>query len=198
MWELGQPVTQALIDEYRVRYLAARTARKTIAKLGVAPAEPDALAPVRADSNFDGDPINAAIAWTEAGSPSAGGLDLEFPRELMPYFALQPGGGLRRFKTADSIIHNLRFTYRPNNMMWRLLFTADSVESMIGRRSLRPAPGRRSEYAVVFERADGNADFELSAVEIGSIDSNSLVADSVSAGGLRATAGRGGRQFGFY
>ena len=198
MWRMGQAATQELLDEYRVRYRMAGAARRSIVRLGVAPVEPDPEAPVREPSTFDGDPGSAQIAWTEAGSPSAEGLDLEFPRILMPYFDLPPEGGFRRFRTQDGVIHSLKFTYRPNNKMWRLLFSADSVEAMIDRRSLRPGPSQRSEYAVKFERSNNAVDYDVTAVRITSDSFTELVESSLAVDGLKATAGNGGRQFGFY
>jgi len=76
MWGLGEDVTQAAVDAYRVRYKEARKARKIVEKLGAAPPEPEPDAPVEWVSTFDGSQASAIVAWTEGASPSAGGRDL--------------------------------------------------------------------------------------------------------------------------
>ena len=198
MWDMGSATSQAMIDEYRSQYQKAKAARRVVVALKAAPAEPDPEAPLPPEATFDGaDPSSATIGWTEAGSPSAGGLDLEFPRELMPFFALPQAGGMRRFRTPNGSIHSLRFTYRDDNKMWRLLLSADSVDDLIGRRSLRPGPHERSEFALTFARAANADEYGLAALRLDSLDFQALIQETEAVGGLRSTKGNGSRKFGF-
>lgn len=195
MWDLGNDATEAALDDYRLRYKEARKARKIVESLGVAPPEPEPDAPV---SSYDGTPASASIAWTEGASPSAGGRDLEFPRLIMPFFALGASPTTRRFHMPNGQSFPLTFTMRHDNQMWRLLFSRESIHAAIGRESLRPvAGGNRSDLAISFERrADGDYDVQMHV--IGSPEHDRLMQESRAVGGLSRTRDPGGRYFGLY
>lgn len=200
MWGLGVVATEAAITAYRVKHAAAKKERKKIAALGVAPPEPDADAVIDEERTFDGDPATANVAWTECATPSAGGRDLEFPREMMPFFALGQSPVIKRFRTANGSIFQLTFTMRADNMMWRLMFSRDSIAAGIGRESFRPASGRttRSDIAISFVRSTASADYDIRMVVIGGAEHRDLLQRSSAIGGLRNTRNPGGRRFGFY
>ena len=198
MWSLGAAVTQAALDSYRDNYKQARAARKKIIDLGVAPIEPAADAAVPAVSTFTGLPATAGGAWTEGASPSAGGRDLEFPKKMMPFFGLNktPSHKWIRMKPGERFL--LTFTERTDNQMWRLLFSRESILAAIGRDSLRPfAGGNRSDLAIIFRKATGNADFDVEMVVIGSPEHVALIQQSKAINGLDRTRDPGGRYFGY-
>ncbi len=198
MWALGQDATQAAIDTYRARYKAAREARRIVEKLGAAPPEPAPEAPVEIAGDFDASPASASVGWTEGASPSAGGRELEFPFPMMPYFRLAASPTTRRFHMPNGQAFPLTFTMRPDNGMWRLGFSRDSIFAAVGRETLRPlAGGNRSDLAVAFKRRiDG--DFDVWMAVIGSPEHSQLIEASKAVGGLDRTRGRGGRNFGVY
>lgn len=195
LWALGTNATQAAVDDYKVRYKAARKARKIVESLGAAPPEPEPDAPV---SMYDGTPASASVAWTEGASPSAGGRDLEFPRLMMPFFALGASPTTRRFHMPNGQSFPLKFTMRHDNQMWRLLFSRESIHAAIGRESLRPvAGGNRSDLAISFERRD-DGDYNVQMHVIGSPEHARLIQESRAVGGLSRTRDPGGRYFGLY
>ena len=198
MWDLGEAATQDAIDAYRETYIVARKKRREIADLGVAPPEPEPDAPVEVGYVFDGDPTSANVAWLEAGSPSAGGRDLEFPRAIVPFFELTRSPTLRTFQMHDGQRFQLRFTERTDNQMWRLMFSRDSIHAATGRETLRPINGgNRSDLTVVFRKSGGTADYDVEMVVIGSHEHEVLLARSRAIDGLFRTRNPGGRNFGF-
>ena len=197
MWDLGVAATPDAIETYRNAYRVARRHRRKIVKLGVAPPEPKPSAPGDVGSTFNGDPVRASLAWLEAGSPSAGGRDLEFPRAIMPFFRLIRSPTKGRFRTRDGQVFALRFTERTDNQMWRLMFTRDSIHAAIGRDTMRPPTGgNRSDLAVVFRRSGGAADYDIEMIVIGSPAHRRIVSRSESVAGLFRTRDPGGRRFG--
>jgi hypothetical protein len=169
---------------------------RPMADTGTPGSAPDATV---AASHFDGNPVTAGTAWTEAASPSAGGRDLEFPRAMMPFFALGKSPTTRRFRMADGQVFPLTFTYRPNNDMWRLLLSGDAIAAGIGRGTLRPHDDiARSDLAIVFARSSGDADFDLTFVVIGSPEHKALRQRSKDVHGLYHTRDPGGRFFGYF
>lgn len=199
MWELGHDATPAILNAYRAKYVEARKQRKKIEALGVAPPEPEADAAIEEDSAFDGNPATATVAWTEGATPSAGGRDLEFPRAMMPFFALGKSPVNKWLRMANGQRFLLTFTERTDNQMWRLMFSRDSINAAIGRDSLRPiAGGNRSDLAITFTSATGGADYDVRMVVIGSPGHGQLLARSRAVGGLQRTRNPGGRNFGFF
>lgn len=188
------------LEAYRRRYKAMQEARRKArreAKQSAAAEEQEVE--LVGSEEFDGNPAQASIAWTEGASPSAGGRDLEFPKAMMPVFKLGQSPITKRFRTRDGSIFPMTFTERMDNQMWRLLFRADAIESAIGRPTLRPATGEnRSDLAIIFQRSHGEADFDLSIVVIGSEEHQYLMQRSQEAGGLYRTRNPGGRNFGFF
>lgn len=198
MWSLGAPVTQAMLEAYRDKYKRATAARKKIIELGVAPVEPAADAPVPASSTFTGQPASAGGAWTEAASPSAQGKDLEFPKKMMPFFGLTATPSHKWFRMKNGQRFLLTFTERTDNHMWRLMFTRESIQAAVGRDSLRPvAGGNRSDLAIIFRKATGNADYDVEMVVIGSPEHQALIDQSTEVKGLDRTRNPGGRNFGY-
>lgn len=198
MWSLGAPATQAMLEVYRDKYKQAAAARKKVIDLGVAPAEPSADAPVPSLSTFTGQPATAGGAWTEGASPSAGGRDLEFPKKMMPFFGLNATPSHKWFRMKNGERFLLTFTERTDNQMWRLMFTRESIQAAIGRDSLRPvAGGNRSDLAIIFHKATGNADYDVEMVVIGSPEHVALINQSKEVKGLDRTRDPGGRYFGY-
>ncbi len=199
LWALGTDATQAAVDDYKVRYKAARKARKIVEDLGAAPPEPEPDAPVELpETVFDGTPASASVAWTEGASPSAGGRDLEFPRLVMPFFGLARSPVTKRFHMPNGQSFLLTFTMRDDNQMWRLLFSRESIRAAIGRETLRPvAGGNRSDLAIVFKRRPDH-DYDIRMVVIGSGEHDLLLQRSRAAGQLHRTRDPGGRFFGIY
>lgn len=200
MWKLGHSPSEDELKEYREIYKKAKKQRKKIVDLGSAPPEPEPDAPVDDEPTFDGAPNSATISWLEAGSPSAGGRDLEFPKAMMPYFGLKKNKETRKFRMADGSVHALTFTERTNNQMWRLLFTSSSINSAIGRDTMRPiSGGNRSDLAVLFRRTLGSKDFEVEIMKVTSEKFKTIRANSKSISGTFATTkAPGGRLFGIY
>lgn len=199
MWSLGSSPTKILLDSYAAKYASAKVARKKIEALGVAPVEPAADLEVPPISSFTGNPSSARIAWLEAGSPSAGGRDLEFPKAMMPFFGLNKSPSNKWFKMNGGRRFLLTFTERTDNQMWRLMFSRDSIQAIIGRDSLRPlAGGNRSDVAIIFKKARGQSDFEVEMITIGSAAHSALMANSKAVNGLFKTRNPGGRYFGYY
>ena len=198
MWELGEESTEESIKEYKKIYKAARKQRQKLANLGITRPEPDLSAPVELGSRFDGNPRTARFAWLEAGSPSAGGRDLEFPRDIMPFFELRGSPTVKTFRMRDGQQYRLTFTERTDNQMWRLMFSRDSIHAATGRETLRPvAGGNRSDLAIIFRRAGGATDYDVEMVAIASPEHRRLVSRSRAVNGLFHTRNPGGRNFGF-
>ena len=198
MWNLGESATQDAIDHYRETYVAARSKRREITDLGVAPPEPEPNAPVEVGPTFDGDPTGANLAWLEAGSPSAGGQDLEIPRNMVPFFELTGSPAVKTFRMCDGHHFQLTFTERTDNQMWRLMFSRDSIRSGIGRETLRPIDGgNRSDLVVVFRESGGPEDYIVEMLLIGSPEYEALLSRSRELAGLFCTRDPGGRNFGF-
>ena len=199
MWDLGRAATSDAIEAYRKAYSAARKQRRKISNLGVAPPEPKPNAPVEVESSFDGNPTSANHAWLEAGSPSAGGRDLELPRHIVPFFELKRSPTTKTFRMQNGEHFYLRFTERTNNQMWRLMFNRNSIHAATGRETLRPVSGgNRSDLGVVFRKSDGAADYDVQMVAIGSPEHENIIARSRRANGLFHTRNPGGRNFGFF
>ncbi len=200
MWNLGKAATRDAIHAYRKLHRSARKQRRKIVALGVAPPEPKPNARMIAESSFDGDPASAQVAWLEAGTPSAGGRDLEFPRAMIPFFELTGSPMLKTLRMPNGQRFTLRFTERKDNQMWRSMFTQGSIHAAIGRKTMRPpAGGNRSDLAVVFRKSDdAAADYDVWMVLIGSSEHQELVGRSRSVGGLDRTRSPSGRRFGFY
>lgn len=200
LWSLGKDASRPMIDSYAESYKKAKKQRTKAVELGIAPPEPEPDAPVPTVAAFDGDPANATVAWTEGGSPSAGGRDLEFPRAMMPFFGLNASPAQRRFRMANGQLIPLTFTMRTDNQMWRLMFSRDAIFAGSGRETLRPVAGttNRSDLAIVFERSGNGADFDVRLVHIGSVQYNALVAQSQATGIVDRTRNPGGRNFGYY
>lgn len=200
LWSLGEDATQSMIQTYAGTYKQATKQRAKVVELGVAPPEPEPDAPVPAAAVFDGSPANATVAWTEGASPSAGGRDLEFPRAMMPFFRLDETPVDKRFRMANGQVFSLTFTMRPDNQMWRLLFSRDAIFAGIGRENLRPLAGtsNRSDLTIVFERSGNGADYNVQLVPIGSAPYDTLVERSKATGIIERTRNPGGRNFGYY
>ncbi len=197
MWALGEPSSEARLDSYREFHAKARKAQRRLAKIGAVLPQPEADEVL---SVFDGNPATASVAWTEGATPSAGGRDLEFPRKLMPFFGFVDSPRTKRLRMSNGDCFDLIFTMRDDNMMWRLLFSRDSIAAAIGRESLRPINGlsNRSDLAIIFKRADVGADYDVKMVEIGSHEHNYLMEQSTTVSGLERTRNPGGRYFGFF
>ena len=203
-WErmnaLGRDSQDWDLDAYRQAHERARKARRRMADSGIVPADPEAeeeLGPIPA---FNGDPAQATVGWTEGGTPSAGGRDLEFPRAIVPFFGLTRSPTTKRFRMANGQTFPLTFTMRTDNQMWRLLFSRDAIFAGIGRQSLRPAAGNatRSDLAIVFSHAKGGRDFDVNLIIIGSPEHAALIARTQAVGVLDRTRDPGGRFFGYY
>lgn len=197
---LGVAADEADLAAYRERYKVARKARRKMTQTGELGISPEANEiSFEGAKDFDGDPASAALAWTEAASPSAGGRDLEFPRKMMPFFGLAKSPISKKFRTSCGAVFELTFTERTDNQMWRLLLSTEVIQSAIGRPNLRPvAGGNRSDLAIVFMKNGGDADFEISIIEIGSSQHSHLIKRSEKAGGLDRTRDPGGRYFGYF
>ena len=196
MWAMGKSADAQSLESYRAAHIIARRAQRGLAKVGGIVMQPEAEETL---STFDGNPATASTAWTECGSPSAGGRDLEFPRALMPFFGLLESPATKSFRAQNGDTFQLKFTERTNNDMWRLMLSTDSIRSAIGRDTLRAvAGGNRSDLAIVFTRAGNGTDYDLRMVLIGSAQHSELLALSQAADGLNRTHGPGGRNFGFY
>jgi hypothetical protein len=185
------------LEAYRARHARARTERRRLADQGVLAAQPEAEEPT---DLFDGNPANATVAWTEGASPSAGGRDLEFPRDMMPFFKLRRSPTTQQFRMAPNRApFALTFTERTDNQMWRLLFSPDAIRAAIGRENLRPTEGgNRSDLAIVFRRGSGGAHYDVDFAVIGSAEHRRLIQHTRAAGVLGRTRDPGGRNFGYY
>ena len=199
MWRLGERATQRRIDSYRVGYIEGRKRRRELVKLDLSPPEPEPDAAVEIGAGVVSDFNDANLVWLDAGTASAGGRDLEFPRRMVPFFGLTKSPSPRTFEMRDGRRFTLRLTERTDNDMWRLMFSTDSIRSAIGRESLRPASGgNRSDLAVVIRNVDGPADYEIRMVLVGSPEYETLLARSRALAGLYRTTQRpGGRSYGF-
>lgn len=199
MWELGHPPTDPELAAYKELFKKAKKQRKKISDLGAAPQEPEASETVDEEPTFNGEPKSARVAWLEVGSASAGGRDLEFPKAMMPYFALTGSKEARKFITVDGQKHALEFTKRVQNDMWRLMFSSASIQSAINRTTMRPTSGaNRSDLAVVFRRRLGTNEFDLQLLEISSPAFKNLVAQSKAIHGeFVTTTAPGGRRYGY-
>lgn len=199
MWQLGERATQRRIDSYRVGYIEGRKRRRELVDLDLSPPEPEPDAAVEIGAGVVGEFGDANLVWLDAGSASAGGRDLEFPRQMTPFFGLTKSPSLKMFEMRDGQRFTLRLTERKHNGMWRLMFNRDSVQSAIGRESLRPkSGGNRSDLAVVIRKVDGPADYEVRMVLVGSREYKTLLARSRALDGLyRTTQGQGRRNYGF-
>lgn len=199
MWELGHKPNKKELDDYRGVYLKAKNQRKKLVDLGVTPPEAEPDAPVDEEPAYDGDPAAARIAWLEAGSPSAAGRDLEFPKAMMPFFALNKSKEARNFIMENGSKHSLTFTERTDNQMWRLLFSSASIQDALGRDTMRPTSGgNRSDLVVAFHKIEGSKDFKVKMMTVNSVSFKDLVKKSKEVKGVFSTRNPGGRQFGFY
>lgn len=200
MNSLGKDLPEWDLDNYRAQHDRARRTRQRLVKIGAIPPDVEADETTDKVPAFDGNPVTATLAWTEGASPSAGGRDLEFPRDMMPFFRLSSTPSEKRFRMAPDRIFPLTFTMRTDNQMWRLLFSRDSIFAGIARESLRPVAGNsnRSDLAIVFRRAAGGADYDVDFLQIGSPEYDALVAKSRALGVVSRTRNPGGRHFGYY
>lgn len=198
MWKLGTDATDSSLAEYQIIYDAVKKYRKNIIDIGVSPPEPEPDAPVEQLASYNGDPASAQIAWLEAGTPSAGGRDLEFPKAMMPFFRLSTGQENRTIKTSSGAGFVLTFTERLDNQMWRLLFSSASLQSAIGRDTMRPSSGQnRSDLIVIFHKIVGTKNLRVDFAKIGSSEHIHLQNQSKSVKGLFKTRNPGGREYGF-
>jgi hypothetical protein len=203
-WDVGHPLDPAGFDLYKAAYEAARKTRMEADKLVRHDLlDKDAITKILAagpDAAFDGSPETATTAWLDCGSASAGGRDLEFPRQMVPYFRLQGDKWKSAIRTPSGDIFELDFTMRQDNGMWRLLLSTNAIMSATGRQSLRPVTGgNRSDLAIIFNRAsDAKADFDIHFTTIGSDEYDALVEHTRINGVLDRTRGTGGRNFGYY
>lgn len=199
MWDLGHSPTDQELADYKELFKKAKKQRKKVADLGAAPPEPDATEVVDEEAIFDGSPKSAKIAWLEVGSANAGGRDLEFPKAMMPYFALSGSKEKRKFVMVDGQEHALVFTKREQNDMWRLMFNSASIQSAVNRTTMRPASGaNRSDLAVVFRKRSGTKKFDLQLLKISSSAFKSLVEQSKRIDGqFVTTKAPGGRRYGY-
>lgn len=202
-WNLGHPLSPVSLQRYREAYDAVRAVR--------APADRAVREEVLNDESithifnfapeFDGMPQTATVAWLECGTASAGGRDLEFPAAIVPFFRLQGARSVNSLRMLPgNEVFDLVFTMRPDNGMWRVMLSSDAIEAATGRTSLRPvAGGNRSDLTVIFQRnPNGEADFDVRFVEIGSANYNELVQNTQAHGVVDRTRGVGGRRFGYY
>ena len=201
MWQLGEKLSSLKLQSYRDTYMKAKKLRKELVDIGVT------LPDSQSESQWEegsytqsGDPTSASNAWLEAGSASAGGRDLEFPKKMMPFFRLSATKETRKFIMGDGTEHQLTFTERTRNQMWRLMFTSEAIRAAIDRDTLRPTSGgNRSDLTIIFQRIKGSNDFALRMIRIDDYEFNKLLQKSRSSGSLeRTTAGPGGRRYGFY
>jgi len=199
MWNLGHSPTVQELADYKELYKKAKKQRKKVAEIGAAPPEPDASEVVGEEPTFDGSPKSATIAWLEVGSANAGGRDLEFPKAMMPYFALSASKEKRKFVTVDGQEHALVFTKREQNDMWRLMFNSASIQSAANRTTMRPVSGAsRSDLAVVFRKLPGTKKFKIQLLKITGPEFKSIVKQSKSIDAQFVTRnGPGGRRFGY-
>lgn len=198
MASLGKAHGEWDLEEYRQLHSRARRVRTRMSKAGL-PIDPEFLEESGEMLPFNGEPPFTSVAWTEGASPSAGGRDLEFPRKMMPFFGLTKSPSSKRFRMADGSVHQLTFTMRTDNQMWRLLFTSDAIRAGIGRENMRPLTGgNRSDLAIVFERRNSGPDYDVKFVVIGSAEHSVLINKSKAVGALERTRDPGGRYFGYF
>jgi hypothetical protein len=198
MWALGANATPKALADYQFAYDIAKKYRRKIVETGVAPPEPEPDDPVDQLASYDGDPASAQIAWLEAGSPSAGGRDLEFPKAMMPFFGLKSSRENRKIRVRGGAEFILTFTERTDNQMWRLLFSSAAIQASIGRDTMNPAPKvNRSDLIVVFHKTPGSRDLGVELAKIGSPRHIELRSTSNSVGGVFRTRNPGGREYGF-
>lgn len=203
-WEqmnaLGRDLADWDLDDYRKTHARARKARRSLADVGIVPADPEADEELGEVPAFNGDPAQATVAWTEGASPSAGGRDLEFPRAMMPFFRLGKSPITKRFRMANGQTFPLTFTMRTDNQMWRLMFNRDAIFAGTGRETLRPVAGNtnRSDLAIIFTRAAAGRDFDVNFAVIGSPQHTALLARTQAVGVLNRTRNPGARYFGYY
>jgi HKD family nuclease len=115
MRQLARDPAEYNLQAYRDRHARARLERRQLADQGVLPSQPEAEEPTNL---FDGTPASASVAWTEGASPSAGGRDLEFPRDMMPFFRLRRSPTTKRFRMAPNRPpFALTFTERTDNQI---------------------------------------------------------------------------------
>jgi HKD family nuclease len=195
MWNLGKDVTPKAIADYKIIYDKAKKFRKNVVDLGASPPEPE---PVDQLPSYNGNPASGQTAWLEAGTPSAGGRDLEFPKAMMPFFGLSGSVENRTIKIAKGGSFLLTFTERLDNQMWRLLFSSASIQSAIGRDTMRPnSKTTRSDLIVVFQKIAGSKNLLVDLVKIGGQEHLKLRVASQAVNGLFKTRNPGGREFGF-
>jgi len=203
-WDIGHALTQAGLDLYKNAYNTARTARAASdKKVKDEVLDKDTISnilDITGETNFDGTPQSATIAWLECGSASAGGRDLEFPAPVVPYFRLHGERIEKELRTPNGSVFTSTFTMRQDNGMWRVLLSSDAINSAIGRPNLRPvAGGNRSDLAIIFRRStDAAADFDIEFVTIASQEYENLVTETRKKGTLERTRGPRGRNFGYY
>ena len=199
MWQLGQPATRERIDSYRLGYIEARKRRRQLVDLNLSPPEPEPYAAVEIDTRVVTDFSNANLVWLDAGSPSAGGRDLELPKQMMPFFGLTESPTRGTFEMRNGQQFTLSFTERTKNSMWRLMFNTASIRSAIDRDSLRPESGEnRSDLAVEIRKVAGSQNYKIQLLRVGSREYKRLKNRSNKLGGLyRTTQGAGGRHYGF-
>ena len=200
MWQLGEELDLEQLQSYRELYMQAKKLRKKLIKLGVVPPDQSLDDKIEEKPSYNGNPESAHIAWLEAGTASAGGRDLEFPKKMMPFFELSRKKETRKFLMATGAEHELTFTERMDNQMWRLLFSSASIRAAIGRDTMRPESGvNRSDLAVVFRKINGSKNFQVEMLKADSSAFIDLVQKSKSINASFVTTKRpGGRKFGFY
>ena len=199
MWDLGHSPTVPELAAYKELFKKAKKQRKKVAEIGAAPPEPDANEIVGEEPTFDGSPKSATIAWLEVGSANAGGRDLEFPKAMMPYFALsaskeRENSSLSMDRSTPSFSRNERRTTCGVSCS-----ISASIQSAANRTTMRPASGaNRSDLAVVFRKLPGSKKFNIQLLKITSPEFKSIVKQSKSLDAQFVTRnGPSGRRFGY-
>lgn len=200
-WEHGLLADEAIIKSYTQDYHSRRIETDERVVDPTPPQGSSSLGSVETNeqSEVSKSPVDAQIAWLECGTASAGGRDLEFPANLVPFFDLIGRTREASFDFGLSESLQLTFKHRPDNGMWRLLLPSDTLSQSIGRPTLRdPQGGNRSNLAIVFRRAVNGADYKVTFVKLGTADYADLKEKSQVRGQLYRTNGPRGREFGHF
>ncbi len=198
-WEslnsLGTDIDDVDLVEYREAYDRVRKARRRIKFKDDLPETPEA----EEGNSFQSQIVEGAPNfWLEIGS-AVGGRELELPKAVLPFFDVPSYAheSLRSFILPNGIEVTLRLIDRAQNGMWRLEFSADSIEAICNRRSFRQLDGTARSDLILHLQREGDA-LRAQTVLVDSDQAVLLVQRSADDGFQDSTVGAGSRNYGFF
>lgn len=190
-WKLGKKVTPKLLEEYQVKFDAARKARQKAGLLAKKASAPAKNKPILSSDDARIAPALATKCWIEVGKITGFKQDqLEIKAEQALFFGWPAAGGedqTLRVRLASGEIVEISAHYFGNHM-WRLWLPQTIPEVSAGLRKHWGGKLLKSTYVAVFSR-NGNK-VELRFIKLSSSEFKALRKATEGAGTLGRTTAR--------